>query len=216
LFKNFLPVAVCAVLLEKNKMKKITWLLVIACFAAPATAQEDTALTNRLLKVLEHTRAMDMEKVLDYTYPKLFTIVPREQMLEALKSSYDTEEFVIGLDSVEIDTIFPAFIIEGASYALIRHTMLMRMKYKEPLDTADTEDQELLALGMEQQFGEGNVRFDKEKNSLNIFMLSDMVAIKDSFAKEWCFVNFEEDNPTMLKMLFSDKVLDKLKTFKKP
>jgi hypothetical protein len=88
--------------------------------------------------------------------------------------------------------------------------MLMRMKFRETLDSADLET---ILPQMEAGFGKGNLRFDKPGNTLVIFILSEMVAIKDEYATEWCFVNYgEEDN--VAKLLFSREVIEKLREYK--
>ena len=176
-------------------------------------AQQDTSLVNRVNEMLKLTQLKDIEKVLDYTYPKLFTIAPRQALISAMKSAYDTEEFSIELDSVKIHTIFPVFAIKDTSYVKIKHTMLMKMKYKEPYDTSDKDSRELMVSLMEQKFGKGKVRFDPIANSLNIYMVPDMVGIKTK-TSIWTFANLNEDNPAMLYMLCSKQVLDKLKEFK--
>ena len=91
--------------------------------------------------------------------------------------------------------------------------MLMKMKYKKPHDTTDNNSKQSMVSLMEQRFGKGKVRFDPIANSLNIFMVPDMIGIKDKSSK-WTFANLNEDNPEMLSMLFSKKVLDKLEEFK--
>jgi hypothetical protein len=195
-------------------MKKTLGLVSIICLFFVAEAQQDTSLVNRLNATLQFTKVMDLEKVLDYTYPKLFTIATREQMLEVLKSTFETDDFTTELDSLKIDTIYPVFTINNASYSKVRHSMLMKMVYKEPFDTADKEGTEMMVTMMEEQFGKGNVRFDPIKNSLNIFMHSDMVAVKDNLSPKWTFANLDEDNPEMLNMLFSKEVIAKLKEYK--
>ena len=208
-----MPGVVNAVLLEKLSMKTIFFSLFFLVFGFIGNAQQDTSLVNRVNEMLRLTQLKDLEKVMDYTYPKLFTIAPREALIEIMKSTYDTDEFIIELDSVKVDTIYPVFKVNDTSYAKIKHTMLMKMKYKEPFDTADTKGTEFMISLMEQKFGKGNVRFDPVANSLNIFMIPDMVGIKEK-SSNWTFVNLDEDNPQMLNMIFSKKVLDKLKEFK--
>ena len=204
---------VYAVLLENFPMKKLCLSLLFSAVTIICLSQQDTSLVNRLNKTLQFTKTMDLDKIMDYTYPKLFTIVTRGQMVEALKSSFETDEFRIELDSVELDTIFPIFKIDNGHYAKIKHTMLMRMKYKEPLDTFDKDKSQMTAL-MAVKFGEDNVRFDRLTNSLNIFMRSNMVAVKDNYSPQWTFVTLDADNPALLNLLFSKEVLDKLKEFK--
>jgi len=194
-------------------MKSIFLNLIFLVFGVIANAQQDISLVNRVNEMLRLTRLKDLEKVMDYTYPKLFTIAPRETLIEVMKNTYETDEYIIELDSVNVVTIFPIFKINDTSYAKVKHTMLMKMKYKEPYDTTDKESKEFMVSLMQQKFGEGNVRFDPIANSLNILMVPDMVAIKTK-SSNWTFANLDEDNPAVLNMLFSKQVLNKLKEFK--
>ena len=194
-------------------MKSIFLGLSFVFFGIIVNAQQDTSLVSRVNEMLKLTQSKDIEKVMDYTYPKLFTIAPRETLITAMKSAYDTEEFTIEFDSVKIHTLFPVFVINDTSYVKVKHTMLMKMKYKEPYDTADKESREFMISLMQEKFGKGNVRFDLVANSLNIFMIPDMVGIKTK-TSNWTFANLDDDNPAMLNMLFSKQVLDKLGKFK--
>ena len=208
-----MPLVVYGVLLENICMKTIFLALLFFGFGVISYAQQDTSLVNRVNEMLKLTQLKDIERVMDYTYPKLFTIAPKEAVIAAMKNAYDTEDFIIELDSVQILTIFPVFRINDTSYVKVKHTMLMKMKYKEPYDSTDAEGKELMVSLMEQKFGKGNVRFDPNANSLNIFMTPDMVGIKNKSSK-WTFANLDTDNPQMLSMLFSKQVLDKLKEYK--
>ena len=194
-------------------MKSIFLGLSFVFFGIIVNAQQDTSLVSRVNEMLKLTQSKDIEKVMDYTYPKLFTIVPKETLITAMKSAYDTEEFTMEFDSVKIHTLFPVFVINDTSYVKVKHTMLMKMKYKEPYDTADKESREFMISLMQEKFGKGNVRFDLVANSLNIFMIPDMVGIKTK-TSIWTFANLDDDNPAMLNMLFSKQVLDKLGKFK--
>jgi hypothetical protein len=194
-------------------MKSIFLSLLILVFGVIGNAQQDTSLVKRVNEMLKLTQVKDLEKVMDFTYPKLFTIAPRKALIEVMKNTYETDEYIIELDSVNVVTIFPIFKINDTSYAKVKHTMLMKMKYKEPYDTADKESKESMVSFMQQKFGEGNVRFDPIANSLNIFMVPDMVGIKTR-SSNWTFANLNEDNPAMLNILFSKQVLNKLKEFK--
>lgn len=210
--KNFLPIVLYAVLLEKFPMKTILVGLLSMGFTLFGSAQEDTELVNRVNEMLKVTQVRDFEKVMDYTYPRLFTIVPKEKLIAAMKNSFESEDFKIELDSVKILKIYPIFKIKDTSYVKISHSMLMKMKYTEPYDSTQKEQREFMVSLMSQKFGEGRVRFDVIANSLNILMTPEMVGVKEGSSK-WNFANLNEDNPQMLKMLFSQEVLDKLKEY---
>ena len=194
-------------------MKSIFLWLSFLVVGIIANAQQDTSLVKRANEMLKLTQLKNFEKIMDYTYPRLFTIAPRDVLITTMNSAFETDEFTIELDSLKIHTIFPVFVIDDTSYAKVRHTMLMKMKYKKPYDTTDRESKKSMVSLMEQRFGKGKVRFDPIANSLNIFMTPDMVGIKDK-TSTWTFVNLNEDNPELLNMIFSQKVLDKLKEFK--
>jgi hypothetical protein len=194
-------------------MKYLLLVLLIAVFGIAGHTQLDTALLNRVNQLLKVTQLKDLDKLMDYTYPKLFSIVPRDLMIETLKQTYDSEEFSVEPDSVEVIKIFPVFIIKDTSYVKVKHSMLMRMKFKEPLDTSDIESKLMLVSILEAKYGEGNVRFDAAANSLNILAKPYLVGIKDTISNTWTFVNLDEDNPAMLELLFSQAVRNKLKEY---
>lgn len=200
-----------AVVLINFYMKKTAFLL---CWSLILTvvgkAQQDARLLARLDSMLLVTQEMNLEKILDYTYPKLFTIATREQMADAMKSSFETEDFKTTLDSVKIGKVHPVFSTKEGKYAKISHTMLMRMHFNE---TIEEEQSQAVIPAMEKEFGVGKVRFDKEKNTIIISLSSEMVAIQDEYAVEWCFVNYNEED-SLVNLLFSKEVIEKLKEYK--
>jgi hypothetical protein len=189
-------------------MKKIIVFLLFVFVTLLVEGQKDTSLINRLNTVLGFTKLKQLDKVLDYTYPKVFNIIPRDQFSELIKGVYDTDDFSSVLDSVKLDTIFNIVKINDASYAIARHSMLMKMKYKEPITKKDAD---LLVPGMEEQFGEGNVRFVKATNSLHVFIISYMIAIKDELSPKWTFINFDLKNPVFVENILGKEVIAKLK-----
>jgi len=174
------------------------------------SAQQDARLMERVEGILKVTQAKDLDKILDYTYPKLFTIATREQMAEALKESFETDVFIMDFDSVKLKTVFPVFTIKDTQYAKISYSMIMRMKFKTAIDsTGSVTFKEL----MEPKFGIGNISFNQQDNTFNIYMLSYLVAIKDEISKDWNFVNYDEED-SMVSFLFSAGVIEKLKEYK--
>jgi hypothetical protein len=199
-----------AVLLENFCMRNVTLFLFFVFVALLSKGQKDTSLVNRLNAVLNFIKLKQLDKVMDYTYPKAFTVIPREQFSELIKGMYDTDDFSSVLDSVKLDTIFTIVKINEARYAIARHTMLMKMKYKEPITK---EDADLLVQAMEQPFGEGNVRFVKATNSLHVFMISYMIAVKDELSPKWTFINFDLKNPEFVELILGKEVIAKLKEY---
>jgi hypothetical protein len=200
-----------AVVLINFYMRKTAFLLCLSLILSVAgKAQQDARLLARLDSMMLVTQEMNLEKILDYTYPKLFTIATREQMADAMKSSFETEDFKTTLDSLKIGKVHPVFSTKEGKYAKISHTMLMRMHFTE---TIEEEQSKAVIPAMEKEFGIGKVRFDKEKNTIIISLNSEMVAIQDEYAAEWCFVNYNEED-SLVNLLFSKEVIEKLKEYK--
>jgi hypothetical protein len=208
-----LPVKGFEVLLKKITVKKILLPFVTALLITDhLPAQNDTLLVKRLAEILMYTQEKNTEKIMDYTYQKLFKIVSRRQMAEAINDMYDTEDFTTDMDSLYALKIHPVFIIDGKEYCKIVHNMVMRMKFKEPLDTAgeDNEADFFLEL-MGEEYGKENVRFDSKNNTLVIKSMPDMIAVKEN--NNWYFANYKEDNSQMLDFLFSKAVQKKYQEY---
>ena len=200
-----------AVVLVNFSMRNTFFLTLLFTFLSfSGLAQQDAALMARIDTMMKVTQASNFEKLLDYTYPKLFTIAPRAQLVEAMKGGLETEEFSTTMDSVKVSTVYPVFSLQAGQYAKIKHTMLIRMKFKQPLSEAQVAN---VLPSMEEVFGKGNLRFDKANNTLVIFKLAEMVAVKDEYAKEWSFVTYNENDETV-GLLFSKEVIAKLKEYK--
>ena len=195
-------------------MKTVLLLLLFTGISILSKGQTDPILQQRANLIMKATDSVDMDKILDLTYPKLFIIIPREQMAEALLNAFNTEEFTISLDSILLDTIYPIFKVGDGSYAKIKHSQILKMKFKEAIDTTDKEYLTELLNDMKEGFPDSKVRFDAGTNSILISGPGYIKAIKDSYAKEWCFVNLEEEDNQLTSLLFSEDVLKKLKEYK--
>lgn len=196
-------------------MRKIVLAGVIFFNVLTVFSQNDPELNKRLQLFLEASKAMDFEKIMDYTYPKLFTIATREQMIEVIKSTFDNEEMKITMDSLMVDSVYRSFAIKQNSYAKIRYSMKMIMKFKSKEEDNQEEKRqmrEFMLPLMKKQFGDNKVRLD-EAGLFHIKTITYMVAIKDEYAKEWCFVNLNESD-SLAKKILSKELLDKLATYK--
>jgi hypothetical protein len=196
--------------MPKVLLTAISFFVIISTFS-----QTDSELKNRLKLFMEANNALNFERIMDYTYPKLFTIVTREQMIEVMNNTFNNDEIKISMDSLKVDSVYKEFKLQANSYAKIKYSMKLVMKFKE--DTTATENEknkmnESMLAAMQGQFGKANVITDSA-GCLHIKVVTNMVAIKDEYAKEWCFVNLKEGDP-LTKELLTDELLDKLATYK--
>lgn len=211
-------------------MKKLVFVFAVLVFCACGSKKKTEAgngsLEKRLAEFMKLNDEMNMEKMMDYIYPKLFTIAPRESVMKAMKDGFDSEEVKVELDSLKVDKIYPVFEMDKGSYAKVNYSMIMFMDLKKPKDSIDKPVTDhsigkeypaptatLMQSIMENEFGKENVSVDSQTGSIKVYAKSPMIAVKDEYAKEWSFINFKKDNEMFAK-LFSKEVLDKLATYK--
>jgi hypothetical protein len=186
-------------------MKTFFFIICFLAFSAVGKSQyaKDSAeMITRLETFMQHNRLMDFDKVLDFTYPKLFTIAPREQVKEAMENVFNSEEIAIGMDSLKVVKIYPIFAADQHRYAKVTYSMIINMR---PKGEDSTDINTFLEL-MQTQFGEKNVTIDKNGDGINIFQEVDMAAIKDDLSPQWTFVNLKKEDPLM-EMLFEKDLI---------
>ena len=204
-------------------MKKLFFAFIVLIFCACGSSKKkvtdtgngkEAPLEQRLADFMKVNDEMDFEKGMDYTYPKLFTLAPREQLVKVMKDAFSSEEVKIELDSMRVDTVFAVFKIGDGSYAKVRYSMNMLMTLKNDKDSAAADDSgvDYVLLSIAEKYGSENVSKDLKTGVIKIRNTSDMVAVKDEYAKEWSFVNLNKEDP-MINKLFSKEVLDKLDTY---
>jgi hypothetical protein len=178
------------------------------------TAETGNSLEQRLAEFMEVNDNMDLDKVLDYSYPKLFTIVPRADLEKAMKDGFNNEEVKVELDSLQVIKVHPIFEEGKGSYAKVDYSMVMIMKFKQDSAATDnSETNEMIRASMAQKYGEENVTMDNATGILRIRMTTPLVAAKDEHSKDWTFVNLKEED-AMINKLFSKEILDKLASYK--
>lgn len=191
-------------------MRKFSFsLILVLSFFLTIQAQHDPRLVQRLDSTLIATRAMDFNRILDLTYPKLFDLVERDQMKAVLRSTFDNNQFLITLDSLTIASISPVMTVGSGQYVKVQHTMLMIFHFKDTADKENIETEKLVANTMAMQYGDENVKYDEVTRSIRVFTKPEMIGAKDDISPEWTFVNYKKGD-MITELLFSKEIRDKL------
>ena len=192
---------------------KLLFIIVGCCCTAVSLAQPGLPLQQRLHQFMEANRRLDFDTVIAYTYPKLFTLVPRDEVKESLVNAFENDQVQIGLDSLKLDSVYPVFSMQGGSYAKIRYSMKMTMhvKNRETDSSKRQEQNEAMLAAMQTQLGKEQVSLDTGGNII-MHVTALMLAAKDKYAKEWCFVNLKDGDP-IVSQLFSKEIIDKCATY---
>ena len=202
-FNRYLP--------KNGRVKKLTLLFFIALCCLSTLAQRDTSLQRRLDAYLAANKQLDFEKLMDYIHPKLFDIVPREQMIELFKSIFDNPQMMISMDSMSVIGVSKSFNFKGAEYKKVDYYLRMSLRFK---DSTVLKDQDRVSEIQEQvktSMSAEKIRYVPQNNSLAIDAKKIMFAIKDNPRTQWMFVGYEPQQREMMKALVPEEVLTNFK-----
>jgi hypothetical protein len=195
-------------------MGKSLFIFVLLCAGFITRAQTEPALKARLDSFMVASQHLNIKTVMHFTYPKLFKIVPQEQMEDIMEKTFNNPQISIQMDSIKTDSIYPVFKILDARYAKIMYSIKMIMAFKNDSKTENEKKNidESIFKTLQKQYGNNKVTQDST-GAVSIYITAPMVAIKDQYAKKWCFINLKEKDPLMDR-LFSKAVLSKLASYK--
>lgn len=175
-------------------------------------AQDKKSLEERAQAVYTATTnsSGDYAAVTEYTYPRVFDIVPKETLIKVMNSVLNSPEVKIEMLNVKPDFSYGTIQkIDGAYYCLIDHNLGMKMTFNQDIPSEQGEmikDQIKTAMEAE------NVVFNDEENSFTIQKQATMLAIADSHTNnQWYFLNLgDKSSERIIAMLFDNKVREEV------
>ena len=217
-------------------INKLTIVPVFFLFCACSLSKKepessDPALKKRLEEFVDLSNKMAYETRLDYTYPPYFNVISRDELLRQWKKLTDDGKFK--LDTMKIDSLYPVFTVGNGRYAKIACTMQIAWTSDIFKDihignrVNDTDSNTVHSIGTTkyppeatlmltlagEKFGKENVSIDAAKGSLIMLQKAEILAVKDQYTKDWCFVDLE-DAGSGARGLFSKEVFDKYDSYK--
>lgn len=149
----------------------------------------------------------DWKEVTDMIYPKLFTITPKEQMIQMMSK----------LDSVGLKMTFKIEKLEKITEPVTSGTeKFRRIDYNSRMTITVGPSQELnidlYKENFEATFGKENITFDSSKKQFNINAHQSMIAVSNKDTDEWKYIEFNGGKAdAILTQLIPEDVLNKLK-----
>jgi hypothetical protein len=195
--------------IKKRLMKKLVFICCLLISSASVFAQfekDSSELINRLGIYFKHNEAMDFDKMIDFLYPKIFTLSSKEEVKSSLEEAFTNDEMSIKMDSLKIVKVFPIFSIDTNKYAKITYSMIISMTYKET--AKDSSGMKPILEAVQGQYGKENAWLDAKGKTLMIFQKVDMAAIIDDLSPAWTFINLDKNDPS-LEIFLSKDILDR-------
>jgi hypothetical protein len=184
---------------------KITILFVLASVLGFSQTLESMKVDVQ--KIYELTIEKKFDIVLESTYPKIFEVVPKKAMKEAMNSMFDNEQMTITIEQVNPEFTFgEILIIKGAKYCIIEHNNKMTMKFKVELG----EGKEFILKSLNESMTGYKVTLDEKTEVFTVNGKAKMIAISDKFTNgSWKYVNYNGESP-MMEQILGKEVLQKL------
>jgi hypothetical protein len=138
-----------------------------------------------------------IDQALEYVNPKLFTLIPRDQMKSLLEAVYKMPNIEYKISIPKIINFSESKNIDNISYVKLETISPIEMKFKD----IELDDQKLAGMtkSFEAKFGEGNVSFDKKTGFFIIKAKKQIIASSTDNNKNWKFITI--DNPKMKSLL---------------
>ncbi|MFP9100670.1 hypothetical protein ACLI09_16595 [Flavobacterium sp. RHBU_24] len=184
----------------------ITFFLV--CCSLAGVAQDKPALQAGLDRVYKNTTSGNYEALLNDTYPKIFEVIPKEQMLKSLQGMLNGPGYI--LDVLDAPANFDLGEIKHIGkgyYCIVKHDLLMKMTFTQPISEAESKT---MIQNLKTSMKSEDVTFNPRSNSFTMKTRADIIAISNEFTGgKWKFLN-RTGSKIMEKVLAEDvrKALD--------
>lgn len=177
-------------------MKQLFTIFLSLCMTLSISAQSHKEIiTKEAQTYYDYMTNQNFDGVLDYMYPKVFEMAPREQMKMGMQQMFNSPDMKIEFLNNDITNVSEAKEVDGVTYAAVYYNSKMKMTFVSELDKSEEDKSSFIQFmkgTMASQFGEENVEADAETMSLVINMDATMFAIKDPKFDGWKFLGNDD------------------------
>ena len=147
----------------------------------------------------------DVSTLMNFVYPKVFTVVPKEKMIEVLTNAY-TSGKVPTVKNVKHLKVEPTQTYDSGIFTFISSTMTTELKSPRP-DNAKFEAY-MLEMLTKQLGDKGTVNFDKDSHIYTVNHSDTTLAINENDG--WKFAGVNQAKKYAQKGLLPQEIVNKL------
>lgn len=182
-------------------MKRLALVIILAFSTQLANAQtKDGELNRRLAAFIQATKAMEISKILDYTYPRLFELKSKQAALKELTAAFNSPLIRFSMDVIKVLAVDDISDTASTKFTRLSYEATANMRL-----TANNYSEQKIASyleGLKSQYGEENVTYNAATNSFRVNITKEALAIKDKYSKgKWTFIELNLGNNVLHKVL---------------
>ncbi len=155
---------------------------------------------NQLIKTGE------IEDAMTYVNQGIFEVLPKEQMVDIMKSIFETPGMEIQFKEQEITNFNDPKVINNKTYLLFDYYQVMDMKL-ESVTMEDTDMQSMMLSQFQKQFGDDKVSYNKDTNFFKIKAVKKALGMYDPEIGDWRFLTLEDGQRFLLEKFLEEDVL---------
>lgn len=179
--------------------------------AQSLSEQDKTDIQTRLDEYFGFTKANDYNSMMDYVYPKVFTLATREQMVEVF-NSLETMGIGLNVNDIVLNEIEPLMDDNDKQYGIANYNIDIKLDLKTPV-MQSAEVVESLKSSFKVAYNATDMKYDEEAKTLSFKGFKYVLAIKNPEydSENWYFLEYDASNPMAAQMLLDADVLAKFK-----
>lgn len=186
----------------------IMTLVMLASFTAKSQAVINPGIEETLIRFITYSNQHDWDKAFDLLYPKMFAQVPKQDLVDIMKSSEADGMNLQMADTRITSTSVP--VIEGEeTFVKVQYvsnlsvTIAKGGKYDYPKSIQAMDEQFKII------YGPNNVKWDEASRQFKILANRSIMAIQ-SKQGDWKLVEINMDQPELMESLFPASVMQTL------
>ena len=181
--------------------------LLISLLSIIGFAQDLATLKSESQKMYDAAITLDFEKMMDFTYPKVFEIAPKDQMVEMMYSTFENDQMSIKLEQIDPKFSFGEIKkIDKHVFCQFSHDNKMKLTFKNDISGSE----EMIVDMLKENTGATDVTYDEKTKSFYATLRVNVLAVADELTKNnWKFITLEKEK-AMLSMLFSEDIIKQL------
>lgn len=184
----------------------LCFLFSVSMFMTSAQKSADPKMTARLNQYMQLSRNLKFEEVMELTHPRLFTVAPKEAIVEAMNSVFNNKEMTFRFDSMSIQTISPVYTFNKVAYHKIAYHTVMTIAFADSVDLSNKDLANLMMQSFKKGFVGKRISINEKENAIRVAGTEIMFAIKDAPNTEWMFLGYDRSKPELNNRIYPKTV----------
>lgn len=174
-------------------------------FAQTKVNADDQAIRKSVVYFANTIKYKKLDQTVSCIYPKFFTVVPKDQVIQLLNMTYNNPFVKIDVQDMKFASVGKPELIDGEYFSLTSYYLKLKGDVSSMSDDMKNKIGEMLIA----KYGKNSVKYNAKEGSYIINAPMKAVVIsKDK--KSWKLVLAEKEYKSKLTKILPKKILDKI------